>query len=371
MRLLHMSDTHLGYSAYSRIDENGLNVRESDVYRSFSNVIDLAIEEKVDAVVHSGDLFDSVRPTNRAISQAVDGIIKLREVDLPFVVIAGNHSTPRLRETGSVFRVLEHLENVIPIYRSRCETHEVGDARITGLPHCIDEASQERAIASFRPDEPGGRYHNVGLLHGMVGISLPGMGEANEMRFPDSILDSGFDYLGLGHFHGHKPLAENAVYAGATERFSFNEAGDPKGVVLVDLERRSWEFREIPVRDMTAFRIDCARLDPTEILTVTLNMLQGGRLEGKIVKVIFEGISYGSYRTLDLIRLKLETKDALHVVFDPRIAADEGSAPVVSGGFSALPSEFATFMDTAPVERLDKKRLREMGERYLQEVDAE
>ena len=105
MKVLHLADTHIGYSAYNKLDKNGMNQREVDVYNSFSQVVDYALENKVDLVLHSGDLFDTVRPSNRAISFAVGQLLRLSKAGIPTVIISGNHETPRLRETGSVFKV--------------------------------------------------------------------------------------------------------------------------------------------------------------------------------------------------------------------------------------------------------------------------
>ena len=107
MKIVHVSDTHIGFSAYRKVDdETGINQREMDVYRRFAEFTDKAIEIHPDVVIHSGDLFDSVRPSNRAISVALDNLARITAAGIPVVVIAGNHSTPRLRETGSVFKIL-------------------------------------------------------------------------------------------------------------------------------------------------------------------------------------------------------------------------------------------------------------------------
>ena len=37
MKILHMADTHLGYSAYRKMNSEGINQREADIYTSFSN----------------------------------------------------------------------------------------------------------------------------------------------------------------------------------------------------------------------------------------------------------------------------------------------------------------------------------------------
>ncbi len=72
MRLIHFSDTHLGYGAFSKLDvSEGINQREADFYSAFQQAINRMIELKPDFVVHSGDLFDTVRPQNRAIDFAL------------------------------------------------------------------------------------------------------------------------------------------------------------------------------------------------------------------------------------------------------------------------------------------------------------
>ena len=78
MKIVHVSDTHIGFSAYRKVDdETGINQREMDIYRRFAEFADKAIEIHPDLVIHSGDLFDSVRPSNRAISVALDNLARI------------------------------------------------------------------------------------------------------------------------------------------------------------------------------------------------------------------------------------------------------------------------------------------------------
>ena len=108
MRFVHFSDTHLGFSDLNKIDATtGINQRESDFYRAWWQAIDKILELKPDFVVHAGDLFQTPRPNNRAIRVGLEGIQRLNDADIPFVVVAGNHSTPRIRQTGSIFESIE------------------------------------------------------------------------------------------------------------------------------------------------------------------------------------------------------------------------------------------------------------------------
>ncbi|HRU11914.1 MAG TPA: DNA repair exonuclease, partial [Methanomassiliicoccales archaeon] len=96
MRIAHVADTHVGFTAYRRTDpETGMNQREVDVYRAFERLVDSLIAKRPDAVLHSGDLFDSVRPSNRALSVVLEQLLRLSREGIPIVLIAGNRSTPR------------------------------------------------------------------------------------------------------------------------------------------------------------------------------------------------------------------------------------------------------------------------------------
>ena len=88
MRFLHLADTHLGFSAYRKTTNEGLNQRELDVYNAFIQCIDYAVSTKPDFVLHAGDLFDSVRPTNRAITIAIQQAIRLSQEKIPFLIIS-------------------------------------------------------------------------------------------------------------------------------------------------------------------------------------------------------------------------------------------------------------------------------------------
>ena len=70
MRIIHLADTHLGFRQFAGKlhPERRLNQRECDVYDVWHRAIDIAIERAVDAVVHAGDLFDSPRPSPRALA---------------------------------------------------------------------------------------------------------------------------------------------------------------------------------------------------------------------------------------------------------------------------------------------------------------
>ena len=107
LRIAHLADTHLGYSAYGKADpESGRNQRAVDIENSFAAAISDILTRDVDLVLHAGDVFHHTRPSWSTLTHFVRQMRRLEWARIPVVVIAGNHDTPRLRTTGSVFGLL-------------------------------------------------------------------------------------------------------------------------------------------------------------------------------------------------------------------------------------------------------------------------
>jgi exonuclease SbcD len=68
MRIAHLSDVHLGYRAYSRTNEHGMNQREHDVLQAFGRALRAILRAAPDLVLITGDLFHSVRRPTPALS---------------------------------------------------------------------------------------------------------------------------------------------------------------------------------------------------------------------------------------------------------------------------------------------------------------
>ncbi len=111
MKLVHLSDLHLGFRQYQRQTDRGLNQREADVAKAFQKAIDKIVEIKPDVILVGGDVFHAVRPTNPAILHAYSQFARLVEAlpDAIIVMVAGNHDTPRTTETGWILRLFSSL----------------------------------------------------------------------------------------------------------------------------------------------------------------------------------------------------------------------------------------------------------------------
>jgi DNA repair exonuclease SbcCD nuclease subunit len=279
MKILHLADTHLGYSAYRKITKDGVNQRETDVYKSFEKFIDYAISNKVDLVLHAGDLFDSVRPNNRAITVAIQQILRLSLNKIPFIVISGNHEQPKLKETGHIFNIFNHIENVYPIYH---EKYEKKIFKIKKKKICIHALPQTNTKESFQLqiqqlNNEKQIDFNILLIHGSVqGIKEFTMNEFNELMIPKKYLESFFNYCALGHYHKFTQVEHKAFYSGSTEALTFADAKEKKGFMELTIENNELipRFKTLPTRPMIDTEpINCNKLKIDEILTRILSTI--------------------------------------------------------------------------------------------------
>jgi exonuclease SbcD len=375
-KIFHVADTHIGYSAYRRVDEaTGLNQREVDTYDAFKQFVDRAIAEKPDMILHAGDLFDSVRPTNRAISFVMEQLLRLNEAGIPFVVISGNHETPRLKETGSVFSLFEHIPHVHAVYNNHYELVAIGDVRIHAIPHGDNIEAEKQKLLSH--NDPAGL--NIALLHASVygvGKQTFLMDEFNEQLITIHDL-TGFDYVALGHYHGYTRVRDDVYYAGSTERFSFNEVNEAKGFLEVQLskenEEREVTFHELETRAMVDLEpVVCTNLDGHEIKRAITDRIQESNPQDKVVRLKVLDIPLAVYHVLDFDDLKRLTKTAVHFEIKYEFRRDNEALTAEQPSFRSLHTEFEHFMEQyAAGTEVDKKRLRALGLRYMQEEERE
>jgi exonuclease SbcD len=146
MKLLHISDWHLGRVTYRC-------PRTPDHESVLEEVIELARDVRPHLICHTGDVFDGLRPGYPEMTRAIDALEELAAV-APVVVIAGNHDSPAL------FRLFNRLQG--------------GIRRI----HFVDQA---------RPPEDGGILEFPGEENEVIRLASLPFVHANRMvdRFED------------------------------------------------------------------------------------------------------------------------------------------------------------------------------------------
>jgi DNA repair protein SbcD/Mre11 len=367
MKLLHFSDTHLGFSEYNKIDpESGLNQREQDFYVAWQQVMQGIFLHKPDVIIHAGDLFHTPRPSNRAIHVALESIQKISDAGIPFILISGNHETPRIRTTGSIFESIDLFPNVYAAYQSRYEKFTVNNIDFHCLPHCSlteeMDASYEALVKGVTGDA------NVLISHGAWGGKEYGMGEFNEQRLPDpeNLTGKAFNYIALGHYHRYVAVKENACYCSSTERTSLNEHDSTCGYLIVDFESGERTYHEIKTRAMIKSpAIDCAGMSTADIYQ-RLEDLADERIKEAIVQIQLTNIEQDAFLKLEMRHIDDMFRDAFILEKQLMRKSDAASTSQTTAKIEALPLEFERYINALENTELEKERLQKLGAFYLE-----
>ncbi|HZD42431.1 MAG TPA: metallophosphoesterase, partial [Methanomicrobiales archaeon] len=266
MHFVHIADTHLGLSAFSKIDPaTGMNLRERMIYDNFLAAVDAIIRAKPAAVVHAGDLFHQVKPKTRAYTVVLEALSRFHESGIPLVVIAGNHSMVKTRYTSSPFEVLEyHAADIYAAYKYAYRRVELDDTCFHLIPNMLQVEDYRRA---FDRIEVSKSSFNVLVMHGLASaLSDRRLHSVAEHEIDSTMLSDQFDYIALGHFHGQVQVADNAWYSGSLEYCNYGEIEDKKGGLLIDLSSHSVERLPLPHTPMLDMgRIVCDGRSAVEI----------------------------------------------------------------------------------------------------------
>jgi DNA repair protein SbcD/Mre11 len=385
VRLVHLSDLHLGYRQYQRLTPGGINQREADVAASFKRAVDKVIEGRPDVVVIAGDLFHSVRPTNPAILHAFGQFSRLvRELpDAIVVIVAGNHDTPRSSETGCILRLFAPLG-----------VHVVDDA-----PRRLAFPDRDLSILAV-PDVPGSRpalvpdpaaRYNVLLLHGEVeGVLPPSLTATDRASLEISKEELGADrwtYVALGHYHVYRQIARNAYYSGSLDYTSANVWGERieeraaglkgKGIIEHDLASGAHTFHSLPPsRELVDLPAVAARgLSVAEVDAAIAAAVDGcpGGIDDKVVRLVVRDIPRHVARELNHKAIREYRRRALQFLLDTRkpeiVRTQASGAP---GRRPSLAEVVREKLSARALEsNIDRERLVALGLHYLSLAESE
>lgn len=257
MKLFHTADWHLGKLV------QGVYMTEDQRY-VLDQFIAAIREEKPDAVIIAGDLYDRAVPPTDAVA-LLDDVLKTIIVDLktPVLAIAGNHDSPGRLQFGSQFmrengyyiagQMTERIEPVVL-------TDVYGEVHIYLVPfadpsivrNVYDEPSisthedaMRKVIETIESSmEPDARHIFVG--HAFVTPHGEHEENTSDSERPIAVggteyipasLFEGFHYTALGHLHrAHYVKHETIRYAGSPLKYSISEEHHEKGYYIVELD---------------------------------------------------------------------------------------------------------------------------------------
>ncbi len=245
MRILHTADWHLGRIFH------GVHLTE-DQAQVLTQFLDLARDLRPDLVVIAGDIFDRPVPPAEAVA-LLDEVLSNLVVDLGLQVILfpGNHDSPERLRFGRRLFAQQGLHVITSPQGERLLFEDrYGAVEIFVLPYIsapslaclLNKEGQGDFVdlwASILPEPSLPR--SLVCTHAFVqgGAESPSeMLLVGGAELLPAHLFAPYTYCLLGHLHKRQTIEDHIHYPGALMPYSFREAGEEKGVSLIEIDAR-------------------------------------------------------------------------------------------------------------------------------------
>jgi len=293
IKILHFADAHIDMANFGRHDpETGLPMRVMDFLKSLDEIIDTAIEEKVDMVLFAGDTYKDRSPAPTFQREWGRRIMRLSRARIPTLLLTGNHDVSPSRSRAHAIQEFDTLE--VPFVHVVSKPSLLHPQDLDGLSLqviALPWVSRSGMMASLgiSTENPVKIYEELELrltqfiqscLEDDINPNLPvvltahasiaGAKYGNERTVmlgkdlilpPALVRDQRLDYVAMGHIHKAQDLNEGkqppVVYPGSIERVDFGEAGDDKFFVIANIEKGKTEVEWRQLKHIRPF-IDLA-----------------------------------------------------------------------------------------------------------------
>ena len=266
MKFLHLSDLHIGM----RLNDFSL---QDDQRFILSQIVDIAKNEKPNAVIIAGDIYDKSIPSVDGVRLFDDFLTNLAEINIPVLAISGNHDSAERLSFGTRLMKISGV-HIASTFSGAPEciklTDSFGEVNFWLLPFIkpatVRRFFPESEIVSYNDAvkmaigaaELNVNERNVLVAHQFVTGAATSDSEqitAGGIDNVDAELFDAFDYVALGHIHKPQRIKRDEIrYCGTPLKYSFSEASHKKSVTIVTLCEKGHvaidEIELIPLRDM-------------------------------------------------------------------------------------------------------------------------
>ncbi|APX71750.1 exonuclease SbcCD subunit D [Companilactobacillus allii] len=258
MKLLHTADWHIGrtLNGYSLLDEQK---------HAFSQMLQIALDEKVDGIVIAGDIYDRGVPSSEAVIALDEMLRKINlENKIPIYAISGNHDSAKRLNYGREWMEYTdfHLNTLLEEAFTPIETSDtqifllpffdpmdarvyyqkqgmdpqkitniktIGEAMslvISDMTKLFDKNKKHLLITHFAVSP--NKDTEIDLTS-ETNSKVGGLATLTTNQFKD------FDYVMLGHIHTKfASPSETIRYSGSLVKFNVKEANTEKSIDIVD-----------------------------------------------------------------------------------------------------------------------------------------
>lgn len=306
MKFIHVGDTHIG-----QVYKN--DTRNNDIKDAFIQMINYAISEKIDFIVHSGDLFDSGNPPLDSLLFMTDELNRLKIAGIPLFIIPGSHDVG-IGEEESIVELFHRNKLLINLNSKKYiefgekvtltgETYK--NAFICGIKGKRSKVEDE-IFKKLTVDIDNSAFIKIFAFHHTISY----LGEKFKDLETES-LPKGFDYYAAGHWHGYKENIKYdkgiIQYPGSLEYCDEKEIVDNpnRGFFIISYDEKGIndiKYKIIKTRVKQIFTIKADNKTAIDVENEMLNKLN--KNEGDILVLRLEGRLNDKTSDINVIKVK-------------------------------------------------------------------
>lgn len=253
MKLVILSDTHIGRYKYGKINDSGNDSRTDDILSNIDQAIEFSKKNEVDAIIFDGDLYHEKKPLEIYKRLFAKRISKILSYNIHVFILTGNHdqgktSAHNISELGEI---CAHVDNLHIIEKPEIISFD-DDLEFYMLPHVnrIDLNIQKDQFGKYQLEQikklctkAENSKCKYKLFFGHFGTNISKSGHSFDLGTLsdlDDIVNIGefdknvWNKVYLGHIHRQQELNEFCRHVGSIARIDFGEENDQKGFYFWD-----------------------------------------------------------------------------------------------------------------------------------------
>ncbi len=227
MKIIHCADVHLGSSLTTHFDGETAKQRQAELFTTFTNMLDYADKNDVEAIIIAGDLFDKDTGIKKIKTNVMKAIGSHKNIEVYY--LRGNHDNSA---------EVEELPDNLHTFGDEWKTYEVdkdGKITLSGI-----ELNKYNKDVAYNTLNLAFDKYNIVTMHGQQS-KYDSKADAEIINLK-ALQNRNIDYLALGHIHSYseKQLDNRGVYCypGCLEGRGMDEPGK-HGFVLLDINKET------------------------------------------------------------------------------------------------------------------------------------
>lgn len=298
---MHVSDVHIDSKMETNFDKTKAKERNHELLVSFENLFDVMEKENYDAMILSGDLFDTKKISTKSFSYVLD--LMQKHQSKTFFYIPGNHDD----ETKLIKNYTNLPQNLI-IFGNQFQAFALSNQiEIGGIALDNSNYNSYSKQINFNPNKT-----NIMMLHGAITKSPSGIN--SETIYTGDIKNKNIDYLALGHIHSFSSgkIDDRCifVYPGCLEPRGFDEIGD-KGYVKIEIidGKINYQFVKHAKRTFHELKIDITEAKSSRDILDSIYENTKNIAFGDVLRIVLTGkYDINLVKSVDLMEKELNQK---------------------------------------------------------------